>query len=149
MQTKSGSPGERPPADRSILSDAEAEQARAGRFAADRLAYDDERLVAARTSGIVATLGPDATVSGIVDRGFDKESRLGSSSAANAPIQAVISLPIARPEWSKATERSCRRERSVLLDNAPSGFGPASTISLFAPTTFSEWCHRRRIDVSM
>jgi ribose transport system substrate-binding protein len=93
-----GPHGERPfPADQLILTDEEAELARAGRFSAaivlHTTACDWSRQ---ELAGIIATLRQyGATVSEIVDCGFDKDKQNRELlRLAAAATDAVISLPI-------------------------------------------------------
>lgn len=130
MQTSGLGPrGEKAfPADRLILSDAEAEQARAGRFAAAIVLHTTTSDWSRQElAGIVATLGRHgATVSEIVDCGFDKAKQNRELlRLAHEPIQAVISLPLGSSgavEGHRAIMRSGKV--LVLLDNAPSGLRP-------------------------
>ena len=92
-----GPRGERPfPADELILTDADAELARAGRFSAAIVLHTTTSDWSRQElAGIIATLGQyGATVSEVVDCGFgkDKQNRELLRLAA-AAIDAVISLP--------------------------------------------------------
>ena len=124
-----GPHGERPfPADKLVLSDPEAESARAGRFAmAVVLHTTTSDWSRQELAGIVATLGHhDATIFEIVDCRFDKDRQNKELlRLANAPIDAVISLPIGTSgvlEGHRAVVRAGKK--LVLLDNAPSGLRP-------------------------
>src|ERR1700686_846950 len=93
-----GPRGERAfPADKLILTDAEAAKARAGQFAVAIVLHttmsDWSRQ---ELAGIIATLGDHgATVNEIIDCAFDKDKQNRELlRLANAPINAVISLPI-------------------------------------------------------
>ena len=87
-----------------------------------------------------------ATVVEIVDCGFDKDRQNKELlRLATAPVDAVISLPIGTSgvlEGHRAIVRAGKK--LVLLDNAPSGFAPASTICLFHPPTTSASAPLRR-----
>ena len=116
------------PADKLVLTDAEAAQARVGRFAATIVlhttASDWSRQ---ELAGIVATLGHHgATVTEIIDCGFDKAKQNHELlRLANAPIHAVISLPIGSSGVLEGHRAIMRAGKTlVLLDNAPSGLRP-------------------------
>ena len=85
-----GPHGERAfPADKLVLTEAEAMQARAGLFAAAIVLHtttsDWSRL---ELAGIVATLGHHgATVTEIINCGFDKEGRTGAASSRRSADQ--------------------------------------------------------------
>ena len=122
------------PADKLVLNDAEAEQARAGRFAvAIVLHTTTSDWSRQELAGIVATLGHHgATVTEIVDCGFDKDKQNRELlRLATAPIHAVISLPIGSSgvlEGHRAIMP--RRERtSSCSTTRPPGSVPASTTS--------------------
>ncbi len=124
-----GPRGERPfPADKLILTEAEAEQARAGHFAVaivlHTTASDWSRQ---ELAGINATLRRHgAVVTEIVDCAFDKHKQNQELlRLAAAPIHAVISLPIGSLgvlEGHRAIPKGGKT--LVLLDNAPSGLRP-------------------------
>jgi ribose transport system substrate-binding protein len=124
-----GPHGERPfPADGLILTDAEAELARAGRFSAVIVLHtttsDWSRQ---QLAGIIATLGQyGATVLEIVDCGYDKDKQNRELlRLAAAAIDAVISLPIGSAGVLEAHRAVSRfGKKLVLLDNAPSGLRP-------------------------
>ena len=111
-----------------ILSDAEAEQARAGRFAAAIVLHTTTSDWSRQElAGIVATLGRHgATVSEIVDCGFDKAKQNRELlRLAHEPIQAVISLPLGSSGAVEGHRAIMRAGKVlVLLDNAPSGLRP-------------------------
>lgn len=124
-----GPHGERPfPADKLGLSDPETERARAGRFAMavvlHTMSSDWSRQ---ELAGIVATLAHhDATIFEIVDCRFNKDRQNRELlRLANAPIDAVINLPIGTSgvlEGHRAVVNAGKK--LVLLDNAPSGLRP-------------------------
>jgi ribose transport system substrate-binding protein len=124
-----GPRGERAfPADKLILTEAEAEQARAGRFAvAIVLHTTTSDWSRQELAGIAATLERhDANVSEIVDCGFNKEMQNRALlRLAEAPVDAVISLPVGSSgviEGHRAIPRAGKN--LVLLDNAPPGLRP-------------------------
>jgi ribose transport system substrate-binding protein len=124
-----GPHGERAaPADKIVLSEAEAALARAGRFAvAVVLHTTTSDWSRQELAGIVATLGSySAAVVDVVDCGFDKERqnrellRLAKTSA-----DAVISIPIGAEgvvDGHRAISKSGKT--LVLLDNVPAGLMP-------------------------
>ena len=116
------------PADKLVLTDAEAEQARAGRFAAAIVLHTTTSDWSRQElAGIVATLGHHgATVTEIVDCGFDKAKQNRELlRLAHAPIHAVISLPIGSSGVVEGHRAIMRAGKTlVLLDNAPSGLRP-------------------------
>jgi ribose transport system substrate-binding protein len=121
-----GPHGERAfPADKLVLTDAEAEQARAGAFAtAIVLHTTTSDWSRQELAGIIATLGHySATVAEIVDCGFDKRRQNQELlRLAATPVHAVISLPVGSSsvlEGHLAITKSGKK--LVLLDNAPSG----------------------------
>lgn len=124
-----GPHGERAfPADKLVLTDAEAEQARAGHFAAAIVLHTTTSDWSRQElAGIIATLGHHgATVTEIIDCGFEKEKQNRELlRLAAAPIHAVISLPIGSSgilEGHRAIADAGKK--LVLLDNAPSGLRP-------------------------
>ena len=124
-----GPRGERPfPADKLVLSDVEAERARAGTFAAAIVLHTTTSDWSRQElAGIVATLGHHcATVVEIVDCGFDKDRQNKELlRLAAAPVDAVISLPIGSSGVIEAHRAIARAgKKLVLLDNAPSGLRP-------------------------
>jgi ribose transport system substrate-binding protein len=130
MQTSGLGPrGERAfPADKLVLTDVEAAQARAGRFAAaivlHTTASDWSRQ---ELAGIVATLGHHgATVTEIIDCGFDKAKQNRELlRLASEPIHAAISLPLGSSGVVEGHRAITRAGKSlVLLDNAPSALRP-------------------------
>jgi ribose transport system substrate-binding protein len=130
MQTSGLGPrGEKSfPADRLILSEAEAVQARIGRFAAAIVLHTTTSDWSRQEmAGIIATLGHHgANVTEIIDCGFDQDKQNRELlRLANEPIHAVISLPLGS---SSAVEGHRAIPRAgkvlVLLDNAPSGLRP-------------------------
>jgi ribose transport system substrate-binding protein len=125
-----GPHGERPfPADQLILTDAEAELARAGRFSAAIVLHTTTSDWSRQeVAGIIGTLGQyGATVSEIVDCGFDKDKQNRELlRLAAAAIHGVISLPIGSSRVLEAHRAICRAgKKLVLLDNAPSGLRPS------------------------
>jgi ribose transport system substrate-binding protein len=124
-----GPHGERAfPADKLVLTEAEAAQARAGRFAAAIVLHTTTSDWSRQElAGIVATLGHHgATVTEIIDCAFDKDKQNRELlRLARAPIHAVISLPIGSSavlEGHRAIANAGKK--LVLLDNAPSGLRP-------------------------
>ena len=122
-----GPHGERPfPADKLVLSDPEAESARAGRFAmAVVLHTTTSDWSRQELAGIVATLEHhDATIFEIVDCRFDKDRQNKELlRLANAPIHAVRSIEIkhAAAAYMRITQtlktipaKSCRVLRDSL-----------------------------------
>jgi ribose transport system substrate-binding protein len=130
METKGLGPhGERPfPADKLVLTEADADHARAGAFKAaivlHTTASDWSRH---ELDGIVTTLNRHgAKVCEVVDCGYDKvRQNRELMRLAEAPIDVVISLPIGSSvvaEGHRAVARA--HKKLVLLDNAPSGLRP-------------------------
>jgi ribose transport system substrate-binding protein len=124
-----GPHGERPfPADQLILTDSEAELARAGRIcAAIVLHTTTSDWSRQELAGIIGTLGQyEATVSEIVDCGFDRDKQSRElMRLATAASDAVISLPIGSSAVLEAHRAVGRAgKKLVLLDNAPSGLRP-------------------------
>ena len=130
MQTSGLGPrGEKAfPADRLILTDAEAAQARAGRFAAAIVLHTTTSDWSRQElAGIIATLGHHgATVTEIIDCGFNKDKQNRDLlRLANEPIHAVISLPLGSSGVLEGHRGIMRAGKVlVLLDNAPSGMRP-------------------------
>ena len=116
------------PADKLVLTDTEAAQARAGRFSAAIVLHTTTSDWSRQElAGIVATLGHhSATVTEIIDCGFDKAKQNHELlRLANAPIHAVISLPIGSSGVLEGHRAITRAGKTlVLLDNAPSGLRP-------------------------
>ncbi len=110
------------------MTDAEAAQARAGQFAAAIVLHTTTSDWSRQElAGIVATLGHHgATVTEIIDCGFDKANQNRELlRLANAPIHAVISLPIGSSGVLEGHRAIMRAGKTlVLLDNAPSGLRP-------------------------
>jgi ribose transport system substrate-binding protein len=124
-----GPHGERPfPADQLILTDPEAELARAGRFSAAIVLHTTTSDWSRQElAGIIGTLGQyGATVSEIVDCGFDRDKQSRElMRLATAASDAVISLPIGSSAVLEAHRAVGRAgKKLVLLDNAPSGLRP-------------------------
>lgn len=116
------------PADRLVLTDAEAALARAGRFLAAVVLHTTKSDWSRQElAGIVDTLGNyGGTVLEIVDCGFDKAKQNEAlRHLARAPIDAVISLPVGSTEMRDAHLAIARAgKKLVLLDNAPPGLRP-------------------------
>ena len=110
------------------LTTSEAERARAGRFAvAVVLHTTTSDWSRQELAGIVATLEHhDATIFEIVDCRFDKDRQNQELlRLANAPIDAVISLPIGTSGVLGGHRAVVKAgKKLVLLDNAPSGLRP-------------------------
>jgi ribose transport system substrate-binding protein len=124
-----GPHGERAfPADKLVLTDAEAAQARAGAFAATVVLHTTTSDWSRQElAGIIATLGHyRASVSEIVDCGFDRDKQNWELlRVAATPVHAVISLPIGSSGVLEAHRAVARAgKKLVLLDNAPSGLRP-------------------------
>ena len=124
-----GPHGERAfPADQLILTEAEAELARAGRISASIVLHTTSSDWSRQElAGIIATLGQyGATVSEIVDCGFDKEKQNRElRRLAGAPNDGIISLPIGSSGVLEAHRVVGKTgKKLVLLDNAPSGLRP-------------------------
>ncbi len=124
-----GPHGERAfPADKLVLTDAEAAQARAGEFSAAIVLHTTTSDWSRQElAGIIATLGYyGATVTEVVDCAFDKEKQNRElRRLADTPVHAVISLPIGSSgvlEGHRAIANAGKK--LVLLDNAPSGLRP-------------------------
>jgi ribose transport system substrate-binding protein len=130
METKGLGPhGERAfPADRLVLSEAEAAQARAGAFrAAVVLHTTASDWSKHELDGIVATFSRHGgRVSHVVDCEYDKARQNRElMRLAEAPVDVVISLPIGASlvvESHRAVVRAGKK--LVLLENAPSGLRP-------------------------
>ena len=116
------------PADKLALTDAEADQARAGNFTvAIVLHTTTSDWSRQELAGMIATLGHHgATVSEIVDCAFDKDVQNRELvRLADSPVHAVISLPIGASEVATGHRAVARAGKTlVLLDNAPSGLLP-------------------------
>ena len=116
------------PADKLVLTDAEAAQARAGRFAAAIVLHTTTSDWSRQElAGIIATLGHHgATVKEVIDCGFDKAKQNRELvRLAKEPVHAVISLPIGSSGVLEGHRAIMRAEKTlVLLDNAPSGLRP-------------------------
>jgi ribose transport system substrate-binding protein len=116
------------PADKLILTEAEAEQARAGRFAvAIVLHTTTSDWSRQELAGIIATLERHgAVLTEIVDCAFDKQRQNRELlRLAETSVHAVISLPIGSSgvlESHRAIPKAGKN--LVLLDNAPSGLRP-------------------------
>jgi ribose transport system substrate-binding protein len=150
METKGLGPhGERPfPADKLVLTEADADHARAGAFKAaivlHTTASDWSRH---ELDGIVTTLNRHgAKVCEVVDCGYDKvRQNRELMRLAEAPIDVVISLPIGSSvvaEGHRAVARA--RKKLVLLDNAPSGLRPGVAMCPYRPRTISGSAPSRR-----
>lgn len=116
------------PADKLVLTESEAAAARAGRFSAAIVLHTTTSDWSRQElAGIIGTLGlHGATVTEVVDCGFDKTKQNEAlRRLVDAPIHAVISLPIASAEVLEAHRAVARAgKKLVLLDNAPSGLRP-------------------------
>src|SRR5271165_60694 len=124
-----GPHGERAfPADQLVLTDAEAEQARAQAVSTAIVLHTTTSDWSRQgLAGIIATLGQyGATVCEIVDCGFDKDKKNRELlRLAASPIDAVISLPIGSSGVRDAHRVIAKAgKKLVLLDNAPSGLRP-------------------------
>jgi ribose transport system substrate-binding protein len=116
------------PADKIVLSEAEAATARAGRFAiAIVLHTTASDWAREELSGIRASLEAyGATIAEIVDCGFSKERQNAALlRLAVSEIHAVISIPIGNNSVAQGHRAVSRASKTlVLLDNAPTGFQP-------------------------
>jgi hypothetical protein len=137
-----GPHGERPfAADQLILTEAEAELVRGSRVSAAIVLHTTTSDWSRQElAGIIAALGQyGATVSEIVDCGFDKDKQNRELlRLAAAPTDAIISLPIGSSgvvEAHRAVGRAGKK--LVLLDNAPPSCAPASIILPSPPPTIS------------
>lgn len=116
------------PADKIVLSEAQAAAARAGRFAvAIVLHTTTSDWAREELSGIRASLeASGATIAEIVDCGFSKELQNAAMlRLALSDIHAVISIPIGNSSVAQGHRAVSRAGKTlVLLDNAPTGFQP-------------------------
>jgi ribose transport system substrate-binding protein len=124
-----GPRGERPfPAEKLILNEAEAAQARAGRFSAAIVLHTTTSDWSRQElAGIITTLGHHgATVLEVLDCSFDKEKQNRELlRLANTSVHAVISLPIGASGVLEGHRAITNAGKTlVLLDNAPSGLRP-------------------------
>lgn len=118
------------PADHIVMSEAEAEAARAGRFTvAVVLHTTSSDWSRQELAGIVTALGSySAAVVEVIDCGFDMDmqSRELRRLAADR-IDAVISIPIGNATVAEAHRSVSRAGKTlVLLDNAPTGLLPGT-----------------------
>jgi ribose transport system substrate-binding protein len=116
------------PADKIVLSEAEAAMARAGHFTVAIVLHTTASDWAGEElSGIRASLeASGATIAEIIDCGFSKEAQNAALlRLAASDIHAVISIPIGNSSVARGHRAVSRAGKTlVLLDNAPTGFQP-------------------------
>jgi ribose transport system substrate-binding protein len=124
-----GPHGERAvPADRIVMSEAEAAAARAGRFSVAVVLHTTASDWSSQElAGMASVLGSySAAVVEVVDCGFDMEVQSRElKRLAQEPVDAVVSIPIGNAAVAEAHLAISRAGKTlVLLDNAPTGMRP-------------------------
>lgn len=126
------------PADKIVLSEAEGEMARAGRFTVALVLHTTTSDWSRQTiAGMVSTLGTySAAVVEIIDCAFGgAEQKRGLDRLARERIDAVISVPVgggATTDSHRAVARSGKK--LILLDNTPTGLHWGDDYSAFVST---------------